>query len=131
MSAQTLLGFDYGAKRIGVAVGQDLTRTATALETVAVHGAGPDWAAITRLIDDWRPSALVVGVPLNEDGSEHHVTQAARRFGQQLRGRYRLPVYHVDERLSSHAAREYSTQDLDKIAAQLILQSWLQHHAQS
>ncbi|MEO5573292.1 MAG: Holliday junction resolvase RuvX [Gammaproteobacteria bacterium] len=133
---QTLMGFDYGAKRIGVAVGQELTRTATPLETVTVTNAKPDWAAITRLITSWQPGALVVGLPFNEDGSEHDVTRAARRFGQQLQGRYHLPVHTVDERLSSFAAEHmprphgasprHSKQTLDKVAAQVILQAWLE-----
>ncbi|MEO5702849.1 MAG: Holliday junction resolvase RuvX [Gammaproteobacteria bacterium] len=132
---QTLMGFDYGTRRIGVAIGQELTRTATALETVAVTNAEPDWPAITRLIASWQPGALIVGLPLNEDGTEHGLTRAAQRFGQQLQGRYQLPVHTVDERLSSFAAEHMprpqgaspkrSKQTIDKVAAQVILQAWL------
>lgn len=130
--SKTLLGFDYGTKHIGVAVGQALTRTATPLETVAVKHHKPDWNRIAHLIAEWQPEALVVGMPYNDDGSEHAVTRAARRFGQQLKAQYKLPVHAMDERLSSSAARELagSHQDIDKISAQLILQSWLDHTAQ-
>ncbi|HLA74839.1 MAG TPA: Holliday junction resolvase RuvX [Gammaproteobacteria bacterium] len=134
--ARTVLGFDYGSKRIGVAVGQELTQTATALETLRVINAHPDWAAITRLIDTWKPAALVVGMPASADGAEHAITRAARRFSNQLHGRYRLPVHTVDERLSSYAAQyneggshnaRNKGADIDRIAAQIILQTWLTH----
>jgi putative Holliday junction resolvase len=130
--ALPVLGFDYGARRIGVAVGQPLTHTATPLETVRVTGAQPDWTAISRIIETWRPNALVVGVPFNLDGSEHAMTRAARRFGRELHGRYKLPVHTVDERLSSHEAhglhpvKHRSKQDIDSLAAQVILHTWLQ-----
>ncbi len=133
----TLLGFDYGTRRIGVAVGQKLTYSATPLVTLPTRGNKPDWEAITRLIQEWHPSALVVGVPLGE-GGEHPVTRAARRFSLQLAQRYGLPVHTVDERLSSHAAQRVSQKGkprarlygggqpaVDHIAAQVILQTWL------
>ena len=132
---QTLLGFDYGSKRIGVAVGQEQTRTATPLATVAVTRDKPDWDAITQLVASWKPDTLIVGLPLNEDGSEHAITVAARRFSRQLFGRYHLPVHTVDERLSSFAAEHMprphgaapkrNQQTVDKVAAQVILQAWL------
>lgn len=133
---RTLLGFDFGSKRIGVAVGQELTGTARALITLNNRNGAPDWGAISRLIEQWQPAALVVGLPLNLDGSDHEVTRLARRFGNRLRGRYNLPVYTIDERLSSAEAEallaeqgRYEKADVDKIAAQLILQSWLEQHA--
>ncbi|MDO9371880.1 MAG: Holliday junction resolvase RuvX [Gammaproteobacteria bacterium] len=133
MTARTLLGFDYGTKHIGVAVGQQITHTATALETLALRHNRPDWSAITRLVAEWQPQAFLVGVPLNRDGSENPVTRAARRFGHQLHGRYQLPVHSIDERLSSHAAADLMENapvrkargDVDKFAAQIILQTWL------
>lgn len=133
---RTLLGFDYGTKRIGVAVGQQLTRSATPIETVAVRDVGPDWEAVTRLIAAWQPGALVVGLPRHEDGSEHAMTHAARCFSNQLRRRYHLPVHTIDEYLSSYAARHEMADfpvkakkaDTDKVAAQLILQTWLEEH---
>ncbi|MDA1107573.1 MAG: Holliday junction resolvase RuvX [Proteobacteria bacterium] len=135
MTARTLLGFDYGTQHIGVAVGQQITHTATALETLALRHNRPDWSAITRLVSEWQPQAFVVGVPLNRDGSENSITRAARRFGHQLHGRYHLPVHTIDERLSSHAAAALMENaptrkargDVDKFAAQIILQTWLNH----
>jgi putative Holliday junction resolvase len=129
---QTLLGFDYGRKRIGVAVGQQLTQSATALTTVRARDGKPDWEAINRLIAEWKPDALVVGIPYHMDGSEQDMTQAARRFCRQLEGRYRLPVHQVDERLTSYMAESTLTetgklqQDIDPLAARLILEDWLQ-----
>lgn len=134
---RTLLGFDYGLKRIGVAVGQELTGTANPLETLQVPGKGVDWEAVGRLIREWQADALVVGIPLNMDGTEHDMTHAARRFARRLQGRYGLPVYEIDERLSSveaeHRLRQRGRRpaqgrgrgEIDREAAQLILQSWL------
>lgn len=131
-----LLGFDFGIKRIGVAVGQELTGSASALVTLNNRNGAPDWEAIGRLIEEWRPVALVVGLPLNLDGSDHEVTRLARRFGNRLRGRYNLPVYTMDERLSSNEAEamlaaqgRYAKADVDKVAAQLILQGWLEQQS--
>jgi putative Holliday junction resolvase len=132
---QTLLGFDYGKQRIGVAVGQGITGTATALCTLNARNRQPDWDRISELINDWRPDALVVGLPLHADGSDSEITTAARRFARQLEGRCRLPVYTMDERLSSHAAEQLQRQDktaaktgIDAIAAMIILQNWLESH---
>lgn len=132
-SPRTLLGFDFGTKRIGVAVGQELTGSARALETLNSPDGGPDWAGISRLIEQWQPAALVLGLPLNLDGSDHEITRLARRFGNRLRGRYNLPVYTIDERLSSTEAElllaekgRFDKADVDKVAAQVILQSWLE-----
>jgi len=129
---QTLLGFDYGCKRIGVAVGQQLTRSATALTTVRARDGKPDWPAISHLIEEWQPDALVVGIPYHMDGTEQDMTRAVRRFCRQLEGRYRLPVYQADERLTSYIVESSQPgngdthQDIDPLAAQLILQDWLQ-----
>jgi putative Holliday junction resolvase len=128
---QTLLGFDFGTQRIGVAVGQSITGTATALCTVNARNEQPDWARILELIDDWHPDALVVGLPQHADGSDSEITRTARKFAQQLEGRSRLPVHLMDERLSSHAARQLqdkagSKAGIDAIAAMIILQNWLE-----
>lgn len=128
--AETLLAFDYGEKHIGVAVGQTLTGTANPLESIRVTSSKPDWGAISRIVDTWQPAALVVGLPLNMDGSEQTVTRRARRFGNQLLGRYRLPVHLVDERLTTREARERlasegrAGEDDHPVAAQVILESW-------
>lgn len=125
--ARTLLGFDFGDKRIGVAVGQTLTGTANALTTIRMTRQQPDWAAITRLIDDWQPQALVVGIPLTMHGDEQPLTDRARAFARKLEGRYHLPVHGVDERLSSRAARDelQSSYSVDPAAARIILETWL------
>ena len=129
---QTLLGFDYGLKRIGVAVGQRVTQSATALTTVNARDGKPDWPAISRLMEEWKPDALVVGIPYHMDGTEQDMTRAARRFCRQLEGRYRLPVYEADERLSSYIVESgqpgpgKAGRDIDPLAAQVILQDWLQ-----
>lgn len=126
-----VLGFDYGTKRIGVAIGQSLTRSARPLETLHARDDTPDWGAITRLIRTWRPASLVVGLPIDMDGSEQDVTVAARRFSRQLNGRYNLPVHLMDERLSSIEAcsrlraQGRPTNNRDAMAAQVILESWL------
>ncbi len=133
----TVLAFDFGLRRIGVAVGQTLTATASPLVTIQVPGASPDWNLVDELISSWKPDALVVGLPLNIDGTEHQMTARCRGFANQLKKRYGLPVHLVDERLSSieaeaklvaerrHGAKRRKPGDLDKVAAQIILQSWL------
>ncbi len=136
--AGCILGFDYGKKRIGIAVGQTLTRTAQALTTLQNRDSKPDWEAIQQLLEEWRPVRLVVGLPLHLDGKEQEMTRSARRFANQLHGRFGLPVSHADERLSSveaeqilaetHGPGRYDKQAIDKLAAQLILQGWLEQN---
>ena len=131
--SQTLLGFDYGTKRIGVAVGQDISHSVTPLTTLSCQNDKPDWDAIGKLIAEWQPDKLVVGLPLHLDGSVQPLTEKAQRFGNQLKGRYNLPVEMVDERLTSHEAEvelakqggKTAKRDIDALAAALILQSWL------
>lgn len=124
---QTLLSFDCGKKRIGVAVGQTITATATALETIKTINGKPDWDNISRLIKEWSPNRLVVGKPLQLDGSRQEMTDIAERFSRQLDGRYHIPVEMIEEQLSSYEARRElkSTYDLDAVAARLILETWL------
>ena len=128
---RTLLGFDYGEKRIGVAVGQTLTGTATPVQTVSQHHQQPDWVTIGRLIDTWQPDRLVVGLPLNMDGTEQRLTQRARGFARQLAGRYALPVDYADERLSTREAarsleqRRSPREGRDALAAKVILEGWM------
>ena len=134
---RTILAFDFGRKRIGVAVGQELTRTARGLTTLNHVKTIPDWQGIAALIHEWRPQLLVVGLPVNMDGSVHELDSEVRAFGEQLKTRYNLPVEWIDERLSSREAeqelaeqvrarhRERHRQDIDKLAAAIILQTWL------
>lgn len=129
---RTVLGFDFGQKRIGIAVGQEITHTATALETVNSHNTQPDWDAISGLIKIWQPDLLVVGLALHADGSDSAITKLTRDFAEELETRYRLPVEFMNERLSSRAAEELtgdnrkSDQGIDAIAAMVILQDWLE-----
>ncbi len=129
--AITLLAFDYGERHIGVAVGQTLTSTAAALQSVDVRASGPDWGTIAGLVGEWQPDALVVGLPLNMDGTEQPMTHAARRFGNRLKERFRLPVHTADERLTTReaverlAARGKPGADNNPVAAQIILENWL------
>jgi putative Holliday junction resolvase len=127
----TLLGFDYGSRKIGVAVGQTVTGTATALETLQLVSQKPDWKRIEALIEEWKPQALVVGLPLDVDDSETDATQPALRFSRQLEGRFHLKVYLADERFTSFEARDRlghkakQLEDYDAVAAKLILETWL------
>jgi putative pre-16S rRNA nuclease len=124
---QTLLCFDYGEKRIGSAVGQTVTATATALEIIKVANKKPNWEKIEHLIGEWRPDKLIVGHPFTLDGDRQEMTDAAEKFGRQLEGRFKLPVELIEEQLSSYEARRElkSTRDLDAVAARLILETWL------
>ena len=134
----TLLGFDFGHRRIGVAVGQTLTGTANAL-AVLTSGANPDWPALARLVREWKPVAMVVGLPLAADGGETDMSKDARRFGDALHERFGCAVYFQDERLTSLAAderfasartdgrlRRKDAAMKDAMAAQIILENWLQ-----
>jgi putative Holliday junction resolvase len=127
---QTLLCFDYGEKRIGVAVGQTITSTATALQTIFVTNKKPDWKTISRLITEWKPDKFIVGHPLTLDGARQKMTDAAERFGRQLEHRFKIPVDLIDEQLSSYEARRElkSTRKLDPISARLILETWFQEN---
>jgi len=133
-----ILAFDFGMRRIGIAVGQATTRTASSLETVR-NGQAPDWVAIDRVVGEWRPEHLLVGLPLTAEGDETEMSERARQFGAALRNRYSLPVDFADERLTSRAAesrfatlrasgelRRRNVDQLDAISAQIILENWLQ-----
>jgi len=134
-----VLGFDYGARRLGVAVGQTITASARPLATLAVTSGEPEWARVDEFIAAWRPHALVVGLPAHLDQREHELAAPVRAFAAQLQRRYELPVHLIDERLSSHEAQERAAargrrgaprsraakEEVDRIAAQVILESWL------
>lgn len=135
MKYLTLLGFDYGWKSIGVAVGRTFSREAQGLEAVAARNGQPDWQKLDKLVAEWAPDELIVGLPLNMDGTEQRTTKQSRAFGKQLQARYNLPLHFVDERLTSRAARDgleqaatrrsKLKQATDMLSAQLILQTWL------
>ena len=118
------MGFDYGSKRIGVAIGQTITKTASPLAIISVKNKQIDWASINALIKEWQPHKMIVGLPKHNDGSDSVMTIAVQRFCQKLHGRYHVPVYTIDERLSSIAAAERVSGQLDAVAAQVILETW-------
>jgi len=133
------LGFDFGERRIGVAAGDTLTGTARPVSTIQRLPAGTDWTAIDRVIKDWQPAVLIVGLPYNMDGTAGRLTGLASDFAAELRQRYALETITVDERLSSRAAadilreqrasgarkRRVRTGDVDPVAAALLLEQWL------
>jgi len=121
---QTFLAFDFGTVRVGVATGNSLTRSATPLATLSQTG-DARFAAIGKLIAEWQPDALVVGVPLHPDGAPHDNTRRAQRFARQLHGRFGLPVHEVDERYTSVEAGARGATDLDAASAALILEQFL------
>ena len=126
----SFLAFDFGTRRVGVASGNSLTRTATPLTTLALQGAAR-LAAIGALVDEWQPAALVVGVPFHPDGAAHVNTERARRFARELRARFGLTVHEVDERYTTTAAKSAGSADLDAAAAAIILEQHLSSLASS
>lgn len=129
-----MLAFDFGAKRIGVAVGQAITGTATPLSPITANDGVPQWPQLDALVAEWQPEALLVGLPLNMDGSPSEMSYRARKFANRLHARYERPCYLMDERLSSHEAKgmhlaaggknDFKRHSVDGVAAQLILESW-------
>lgn len=132
-----LMGFDYGTRRIGVAIGQTLTATANPLGVVRCRDGEPDWAQIEAWIKEWRPGGLVLGLPRHADGTDNALTPKVRDFAEQLGQWSGLSVHTVDERLSSHAAeqslrasgRDPAPEEIDAMAAARILQDWLERNA--
>ena len=121
---QTFLALDYGLKRTGVAVGNRLLRSATPQGTIAAEG-DARFERIAQRLREWQPDALVVGVPTHPDGGEHENTLRARKFARQLRGRFGLPVFEVDERYSTTEAHALGAKDADAAAAAIILEQFL------
>ncbi|MES1981341.1 MAG: Holliday junction resolvase RuvX [Pseudomonadota bacterium] len=137
----TFLAFDFGIKRIGVAVGNSISRTAQPLTTLHGEQNEQRFASIQTLIQEWQPAALIVGLPSNDDGTPHELTRLCRRFAQRLKGRFKLPVILVDERYTSAAASSQLAEIgirgirqkplLDQVAAQQILQAYFEEPAMS
>lgn len=123
-SPRSFLAFDFGTKRVGVASGNTVTCTATPLKTIAAEG-DARFAALAVLVDEWKPDALVVGVPRHPDGAPHDNTARAQRFARQLHGRFRLPVHEVDERYSTTEAHARGANDIDAASAAIILEQFL------
>lgn len=135
LSSDTYLGFDFGNKKIGIAVGHATTCIASPLQTLRSPNQVPDWTAIGKLIEEWQPLGLVVGLSKQQDGSDNIVTPRMQKFCRQLNGRFNLPVHQIDETLTTFAAKQLLFDDLkvsagklwavqDQLAAQIILQSW-------
>ena len=127
---RSFLAFDFGLRRVGVASGNSVTRQATPMKTVSAEGE-QRFAEIARLIAQWQPDALVVGVPYHPDGAEHDNTRRARRFARQLHGRFALPVHEVDERYTTTEAHSLGAADADAAAAAIILEQYLRQLPES
>lgn len=135
MPRVVVLGFDWGSKRIGVAVGNDLLNQATPLKTLPAKAGVPDWNRVKQYIHEWKPKVLVVGVPLDIEGKSLPTTEKAKAFCQQLKERFELPVHPVDERLTTVEARQQlfdeggyrkiQSSQVDSYAAKLIVEQWL------
>lgn len=131
----TFLGFDYGTQSIGVAVGQTITNTAQVLTALQARKGIPNWNEVALLIQKWNPQALIVGLPLNMNGTEQSLTQKVKEFIENLELRFHLPVYTEDERLTTIEARaelfkkggfhSLKKQKIDALSAQLILEAWM------
>ncbi len=130
-----VVGFDYGKKRIGIASGQTITNTATPCTTINQIEGNPDWPSIENEIKQWKPQALIVGMPYHTDGSENKMTATCRQFCYELEKRFKLPVIEVNEALSSDEAEEklkkylkinkQNKHEVDRMAAAIIVQRWL------
>ncbi|BFM50531.1 Holliday junction resolvase RuvX [Marinomonas sp. THO17] len=133
-TTQSVLGFDFGTTRIGVAIGQSLTGTAQPLSPVKAQDGIPNWQTIEKIFTEWQPDAVVVGLPLDMDGTENEMCLRARKFARRLHGRFNLPYHMMDERLSSYEAkgqviadggkRNFKENSVDGLAAKMILETW-------
>ncbi len=133
---RTLLGFDFGTKSIGIATGQEITASATPLQALKARDGIPEWDEVERVINEWQPDLIIVGLPLNMDGTPQPVTYAAKKFANRLASRYGIPVETQDERLTTVDARaqlfaqggykNLTKGNVDNLSAKLILDSWFE-----
>lgn len=131
----TVLGIDYGLKRIGIASGQTITGSATPITTLEQNNGSPDWDALEQLITQWKPQALIVGIPYYLDGKENDMTKIVEAFCLELEQRFPIPVFKINEALSSYEAEQtlkkntkigkHNKHEIDKMAAAIIVQNWL------
>ncbi|MBK1886528.1 MULTISPECIES: Holliday junction resolvase RuvX [Marinobacter] len=131
---RSVMAFDFGLRRIGVAMGQEMIGTGQPLVMIPADNGTPDWAQLEKLLAEWQPDLVLVGLPLNMDGSENDMCGRARKFGKRLHGRFHVPIDMVDERLTSYEAkgqvmaaggsRDYGRHGVDDRAAVLILETW-------
>lgn len=140
-NALTVFALDYGTKKLGVAVGQTLTRTAMGIAVIPVKQGEPDWAQLDALVQRWKPGAFVVGMPYNMDGTESAMSEAAKHFALTVSARYDKHCHSIDERLSTREARDITRENAERIGkkyndrakvdamvAQLLLESWFDSH---
>ena len=137
MPINTLVAFDYGTKNIGVATGQTITCSATSQPPLKAKDGIPDWQQLEKLLAQWKPDLVLVGLPLNMDGTESELSARARKFANRINGRFGVKTEMVDERLSSFEAkgeimgqggsRDYKNNSVDSIAARLILETWFEN----
>lgn len=138
MPEEVVLGFDFGMRNIGVALGHAMLQSARPLTTLIALDGEPEWDKIAKLIKEWRVNALIVGIPVNIDGTEQEITLAAKNFAAILQQKFKLPLYCVDERLSTKAARQQLFDEggyrklqqaqVDSYAAKVIVEQWLFEH---
>ena len=132
------MGFDYGTKSIGVATGQMITATAQPLAAIKANDGIPNWDQIKNLIEEWKPDLIIVGLPLNMDGTEQGITLRAKKFAQRINGRFGVKFEYQDERLTTTSAREFIFEKggykalekgkIDSVSAALILESWMENN---
>jgi putative Holliday junction resolvase len=132
------MSFDYGKKRMGIAMGQRITQSANGIGCISAVDGKPNWEQLDQLVEEWKPHAFVVGLPLNMDGSPSDMSKRANKFSNRLHGRYGKPSFTIDERLTTFEAKQtakgmghkghYKSDPVDELAAQLILQSWLEEN---
>ena len=135
---RSLMGFDFGTRSIGIATGQEVTGTASPLTSLKANEGIPDWVQLEKLLKEWQPDLLIVGLPLNMDGTEQEMTVRARKFGQRLHGRFGFQVEFKDGRLTTTDAKARLFEQggykalgksrVDAVSAQLILESWMESH---
>ncbi|AGH80704.1 Holliday junction resolvase YqgF [Psychromonas sp. CNPT3] len=135
---KSLMGFDFGSKSIGIATGQMITMTAQPLLAIKAQNGIPNWDNLEQLIKEWQPDMLIIGLPLNMDGTEQYITQRAKKFANRLHGRFGVKIALQDERLTTASAKEfifelggYKALDkgkIDSVSAALILESWMSQY---
>lgn len=134
-NVRKIMGFDYGTRWIGTAIGQMITQTASPLKTYESKNNKPDWLGIEKQLNEFQPDLLVIGLPLNALGEEQEISQKARKFARQLEGRFHIKTEMVDERLTTRQvyidseADHLSKQEIDALSAVLIVQSWLDNRS--
>jgi len=136
----SLLGIDFGTKSIGVATGQMITATAQPLSAIKANDGIPNWKTVESVIKEWNPDLIIIGLPLNMDGTEQPITQRAKKFGNRLMGRFGVKIAFQDERLTTASAKEFifdrggfkalEKGKVDSVSAALILESWMENYYQ-